>query len=112
MILLSNFFKYLLTALFATHTEKLVLEKLDPRAARLTIVGQRTLSSGKIMQEERWYKTKYYFEKIDRKTIDGWLGCGLHPNLRYLIDKNTEKTKSLISISSKTSRRKSIYSGW
>lgn len=49
-------------------TDELVLQKLDPKEARVTVVGQKT--KDKCILEERWYKTKYYFEKIEQSAID------------------------------------------
>lgn len=49
-------------------SDQLILKKLDPKDARITIVGQKT--EEKCVLEEKWYKTKYYFEKIEESAID------------------------------------------
>lgn len=49
-------------------SDDLVLKKLDPREARVTIVGQK--AKDKCVLEEKWYKTKYYYEKIEKATIE------------------------------------------
>lgn len=45
-----------------------VLDKLCPSNSRILVVGQK--EKDKCTQEEQWYKTKYYYEKIDQATID------------------------------------------
>lgn len=45
-----------------------VLDKLSPCNSRIIIVGQKT--KDKCTNEERWYKTKYHYEKIEQSTID------------------------------------------
>lgn len=45
-----------------------VLEKLNPYNSRIIIVGQKTKDL--CVNEEQWYKTNYYFEKIGQSAID------------------------------------------
>lgn len=45
-----------------------VLEKLNPYNSRIIIVGQK--HKDKCSEEEFWYKTNYYYEKIEQAAID------------------------------------------
>lgn len=45
-----------------------VMEKLNPYNARIIIVGQKT--KDKCTLEEPWYKTNYWYEKIEQASID------------------------------------------
>lgn len=45
-----------------------VMEKLHPCNSRIIIVGQK--AKDKCTEEEQWYKTNYYFEKIEQSAID------------------------------------------
>lgn len=45
-----------------------VLDRLNPSNSRIIIVGQKT--KDKCINEEKWYKTNYYSEKIEQATID------------------------------------------
>lgn len=57
-----------------------VLACLRPDNSRIIIVGQKTKE--KCTEEEQWYKTNYYFEKIEKAAIDGWLSCGMNTKLK------------------------------
>ena len=45
-----------------------VMECLQPNNSRIIIIGQKTKE--KCTQEEQWYKTNFYFEKIEQAAID------------------------------------------
>lgn len=45
-----------------------VMDKLHPGNSRIIIVGQK--AKDKCTEEEQWYKTNYYFEKIEQSAID------------------------------------------
>lgn len=59
---------------------ELVLEHLNPANSRVTIIGQKNKET--CIHEEKWYKTNYFYEKIDEKTIEKWLSCGTNENLK------------------------------
>jgi insulysin len=64
---------YLLTEWRPDLIEDLLM-RLTPKNCRVTVVGQKF--ADKCTSEERWYKTKYHSEKIDKSTIEEWENCG------------------------------------
>lgn len=56
-----------------------VLSRLNPENCRITIVGKKI--ADKCTESEKWYKTKYHSEKIEKAIIEEWKNCGTNDKL-------------------------------
>ncbi|KAG4071853.1 hypothetical protein HA402_006014 [Bradysia odoriphaga] len=54
---------------------------LTPTTCRIIVVGQKLESIAN--NAEKWYGTKYHWEKLDKKLLEEWLNCGFNPKLSF-----------------------------
>lgn len=57
-----------------------VLSRLHPENCRITIIGQKVAE--KCTENEKWYETKYFTEKIEKSAIEDWKNCATNEKLQ------------------------------